>query len=346
MAILHSTVAVQRGLPSRPADRIEVLDAMRGVAALAVVMYHYCTRYAEVHGGSARPIALEFPWGQYGVDLFFMISGYVIAMTLNRTGRGLDFAVSRFSRLFPAYWVSVLLTYVAVSQFGQAAVPSWHLGLTDLVWNLTMLQEFVHRPSVDGVYWTLTIELRFYALMFLCHALGATRRPALLVSVWLVLCLSQQIMPGFLRVNLMLEWFPLFGIGVLAFAARQSGWTWTYMLVFVFALGINALNRGLEAGLIGGVLSAIFIGLITKIRARVPSGLLWLGSISYPLYLLHQYIGFIVIWHLPNAWGWILAVAVSLGLAWLVHRYVEDPTMQWIRRSYKQWQHDKITQNA
>jgi len=92
---------------SSPGPRLAQLDALRGVAALLVVGFHYTTRFDQLYGHAGEPL-LSLPWGHYGVNLFFMISGFVIFMTLERTQRATDFVVSRFSRLYPAYWGALL----------------------------------------------------------------------------------------------------------------------------------------------------------------------------------------------------------------------------------------------
>src|SRR2546423_3808210 len=88
--------------------RLAELDALRGVPVLMVLAYHYTTRFGELFPLAAAPAS--FPFGAYGVELFFVISGFVIFMTLDRSERPADFLPARFSRLYPAYWAAVLTT--------------------------------------------------------------------------------------------------------------------------------------------------------------------------------------------------------------------------------------------
>jgi peptidoglycan/LPS O-acetylase OafA/YrhL len=92
-------------------SRLVEIDALRGVAALAVVLFHYTTHFTKLFGASPPP-TISFSMGHYGVNLFFIISGFVIFMTLEKTLRPMDFVVSRFSRLFPTYWVAIVLRVV------------------------------------------------------------------------------------------------------------------------------------------------------------------------------------------------------------------------------------------
>ena len=88
------------------------LDALRGIAAFSVVLFHYTARYDSIYGHSNR-LLFKFNYGHLGVNLFFIISGFVIFMTLDRTKSVIDFVVARFSRLYPAYWTALALTFKA-----------------------------------------------------------------------------------------------------------------------------------------------------------------------------------------------------------------------------------------
>ena len=131
--------------------RLAEIDALRGVAALAVVLFHYTTRFVELYAPAATP-SFAVPLGHYGVNLFFIISGFVIFMTLARTQRSMDFVVSRFSRLFPAYWAAIAITYAITSQFG---LPGKEVSAMQALANVFMVHGVFRVPHVDGVYWTL-----------------------------------------------------------------------------------------------------------------------------------------------------------------------------------------------
>src|SRR4051812_2873794 len=147
-------------------------DALRGVAALAGVLFFYTNRYTELFQ-PAPPPAASFPGGQYGVNLFFIISGFVIFMTLEKTRRPMDFVVSRFSRLFPAYWVAIALTFSITHWLG---LPGKLVDGGAALANMIMVHGLLRVPHVDGVYWTLEVELLFYCGMLLLYRLGRLDR--------------------------------------------------------------------------------------------------------------------------------------------------------------------------
>ena len=116
-------------------ERIAELDVLRGVAAVWVMLFHYTVRWFE------QPGPPQSPFGEYAVHLFFMISGFVIFMTLRNTRTGADFVVSRFSRLYPAYWAAVLVTasvMTFIPPFAKSAVTFPQVAV-----NLTMLQQWL-----------------------------------------------------------------------------------------------------------------------------------------------------------------------------------------------------------
>ena len=170
--------------------RIQELDALRGLAAMAVVLFHFSFRYYELFGesgvsgvDSADPGGL-FRTGYLGVHLFFIVSGFVIFMTVDRTESPVDFVFSRFSRLYPTYWAGVLVTTLVVA---LGWLPNMRRTFGEVLVNLTMLHEFWGVRPVEGVYWTLTRELIFYGIVLTVFSLGLIRFWIPLAYSWLAI---------------------------------------------------------------------------------------------------------------------------------------------------------------
>jgi peptidoglycan/LPS O-acetylase OafA/YrhL len=147
-------------------DRLVALDIFRVFAAVSVVFFHYF--FGAVINGSVSyshlPTVLQAvsSYGYLGVQFFFMISGFVIAMSIKDRG-AVDFVLARFYRLFPAYWVCVLITASVI-----LLVPTglFHFNTNYFLLNLTMLQRFFDIPHLDKSYWSLTYEVIFYFWVF------------------------------------------------------------------------------------------------------------------------------------------------------------------------------------
>ena len=335
---------------AEPSSRLLQIDALRGVAALAVVLFHYTTRFAELYRPSTAT-AFSVPWGFYGVNLFFIISGFVIFMTLDRARRPMDFVVSRFSRLYPTYWAAIALTFAVVHLLG---LPGKEVDLLTAVKNLSMLQGLFGVPAVDSVYWTLEIELLFYAgmlLLFWLKRLAMVHRLALgLLAVrWLDFFGAPLLgihLPWTLGHLLILPYLPWFALGLAIYTlsdlvavpqpqqrdAKVSAAVALLTLAVTESLALGALGVGLAAPL--------FLAARGGLPVLRQAGVVWLGSISYPLYLLHENIG----WSLMlaalrqgldlNAAAGLTLLAVLL-LAHGVSRAIEMPAMRRIRQAYR-----------
>jgi len=325
--------------------RLVEIDALRGLAALAVVLFHYTTRYGQLYGHGTAPL-FSAPWGHLGVNLFFIVSGFVIFMTLERTRRPLDFVVSRFSRLYPSYWAAIVLTFT-VTHIGGMVREQVTLPVALL--NLTMLQEFLKVPSVDGAYWTLAIELVFYAWMLLLFRLRLLARIHWFVAALLVLRVvyhGAAVLAGVelswtLGRLLLLATMPWFGSGIMLYrraaGAPRASRDWAVIAAAVATLWI-ADGAGMALLLAGlcGVVHAATRGWLPVLRWR---GLAALGGVSYALYLVHENVGWTVI-RTAEARGLSADAAIALALfasgllAWLVTRCVEQPALRRIRIWY------------
>jgi peptidoglycan/LPS O-acetylase OafA/YrhL len=336
--------------PQRP-PRLQILDGLRLFAALAVVGWHLVAAPTAgwAAGGHADfgPFAAISRYGWLGVELFFLISGFVIC--LSSWGRRVgDFAASRVVRLYPAYWLAVLISAAVLALFGGRAV-TW----PQTAANLTMLQNPLGVPDVDPSYWTLAVELRFYLFFAIVVALGVTYRRVvyfcviwLAVSVfvsgqpWLAWLISAENAPYFIA-GMALFLIHRFGATPLLWAIVTASWLVALYRVdshVTAALGEHEPSAWVPAALI----VTGFFTLMSLIAAGYGNRITWpwlvtAGALTYPLYLLHQTLGVTVVGglrgHVPS---WLLLIALVgalLGLAWLVHRYVERPLAAWLKRA-------------
>lgn len=325
--------------------RLEELDALRGLAALGVVIYHYTTFYQWQHGHQ-QPLGFGFPAGNYGVHLFFLISGFVIFMTLDRARSAADFAVSRFSRLFPAYWTALALTALVVYAIGM---PQQRPDVATLLANTTMLQEILGFEDVDGSYWTLQVELFFYAQMLCWFSLRQLHRIPWVVAGWLLLTLGYALAlrKGWhfsytARVLLNLLYIPYFALGILFYRLHVARGSRAVNVAIILACLVT-IRVAYEpvyfavALFCTAVFGLFLAGGLRWLRQRV---FLFFGAISYSLYLLHQAIGFAVIHRLERLGvhslaAISLALGLAVALATVLNRCVERPAMRAIRQRWQ-----------
>ncbi|MER6444926.1 acyltransferase family protein [Streptomyces venezuelae] len=331
-----------------PGGRLAVLDGIRVLAALGVLFYHY---FALESAWGKAP-AEVFPhahrlavYGWLGVEIFFLVSGFVICMSAWGRGVG-DFAVSRISRLFPAYWAAVAFTSLVL--FLSPEVRA--LGrFSDVMVNLSMLQGGVGVANIDDAYWTLFVELKFYVLFAIVVMRGVTYRNCVLFcAVW---TLAGVVAPG--ADSGVLSFFasssssPYFIAGIGFYLMRRfrpNAVLWGVVGVqfllaqhYVHARMISSLGRAatertpawpahLVIALGFALMAAIALGALDGVRWR------WLphaGALTYPLYLIHMMAGLTLIHHFRGEAAPVPLVigvtATMLALAWLIHRLVERP---------------------
>ena len=329
-----------------PRRRVLELDALRGLAALSVAVFH-CTDHYGREIGHTVPPAFGFPPGNYGVQLFFLISGFVIFMTLERTRSAADFVVSRFSRLFPAYWASIIVTATVVYTIGM---PQQKLAGWDLALNLTMVQQILGVEHLDGSYWTLQIELFFYIQMLFWFSLGQLQRIRWIIVAWLLLSLvsafwEQVVGHPFsytLREILILRYIPFFAVGILFYRiwTRPAEARTDCLLILASLAAIGITLPPVYLAVAAFCIAVFWLFVAGRLQWLRLGPFVFLGTISYSEYLLHQAIGFTIIWHLEmigfsGTEAATAAIMTTAALAVLLTFLIERPAMRAIRSAWK-----------
>ena len=296
-------------------ERYYILDGARFFAAISVVFYHYFSS-GPGHTGVDINLQLvptrEFPelypffkFGFLGVNLFFLISGFVIfASAHNRNA--ITFALLSWVRLYPTYWAAVTLTTFVHYLYLQ---ENFSITLPEFIANLSMLNNYVGIENIDPVYWTLQVELQFYACIFLLLLFRIFTYYKIWLSVWLFSCIVYAItsQPFFLSWFISPEYSSYFISGIVFYIARKQGFNRYLYIVLLssYILSINnipaqislyTINPSLQDNIIGIVITSsfylfFFALTIGKVKTNKSSLLLLLGGITYPLYLIHLVAG-------------------------------------------------------
>ncbi|WP_218034796.1 acyltransferase family protein [Acrocarpospora corrugata] len=321
-----------------------MLDLLRFVAALGVVLFHFGETRAWGTPNAFPALSAVTMFGSYGVRLFFMISGFVILMSAWGRSTG-EFAASRIARLYPAYWASVIV----LGALALAGLITDHRPtVSELLANLTMLQHGMKVRDLEIVYWTLWQELVFYVMIGCFSAVGITYRRCLgFMAGWtFLLLIGERLDISLLKVVLVQFSAPYFIAGMALFLIYRFGgsllpWLFVataWILALVQLLGerppaVTRFGEATGSALAVGVISLIFLVMCLVALGKL-DGLDWkwftvLGAVTYPLYLFHHHIGFLLIQWLHPILGNRLTLPVVLltvvGVAWLVYRLVEVP---------------------
>jgi peptidoglycan/LPS O-acetylase OafA/YrhL len=330
------------------AQRLKVLDAFRAVAILAVLLHHYLVRWAppdyEINlYGYQHVYSRWLDLGALGVQFFFMISGFVIFMTLEHCKHAFEFWLRRVARLYPAYLVCTAITFVTANILGPRVFFS---SLGDFLASLDFLAAYIQgRKFVEPAVWSLVVEIQFYFIIGVIFAFAKQR----VIAVWicflgvgLVLwCLGRSeelhVFRSIAKYVFLLPYMPQFTAGMVfyrMYSGRRSGcWGMSSMALLTYAT-VNAgepIATHFAQAVMIGCFVFFFLGYLKWLAIRP---LVFIGNISYPLYLIHQYVGvslirrFTLSLGLPDLAAAFGAASICALVAYAVTRTIEIPAKQ------------------
>lgn len=319
-------------------SRILELDVFRGWAALSVVLAHLCPDVLE-GDRICNGILSGFDAG-LAFRLFFIISGYVILMTIRRCEDPFAFVVSRAARLLPVYLVSVLIMYGLRVMEHPEDFTFIRFPWFEVMANLAMVPEFLGVPLVTGVIWTLQVELVFYVFMVFVHSLGLIQwMDRICFSIVALALLIQAEWGSGVFPQAWMQQFilyaPFFVIGVLFRSFREEGISRFRVVGLILAIGGAVWAEQTQYVLVGtGVFFLMEMGLLTVLCVKP---LIWLGSISYALYLIHNDLG---LWiqrglmeRIGSGWAsFLISLGAVVGIAQLMTYWVDRPMGRWVKK--------------
>lgn len=324
-----------------PRQHFTSIDALRGFAALSVVLFHI--------GGAGLP-KLSSPltsrltfWGWTGVEVFFVISGFVIPFVLMKgryrwSGAGL-FLTRRFIRIWPPSAILIGLTvlqYAIVNRMGQGDPAGWtQLSSGGIAANLLYIVPFTDYRWLNGILWTLSVEFQYY--LFLALAFPLMARHAGWIAAFALASLGTALLP-FAEQAQFLKYAVYFAMGGLALLYREGRIGRSAMLaVLVVMTAVAAVQLGQlpTAFAVATTLAIAFV----PIRSRL---FVFLGSISYSLYLVHMLVvssaEYVIIRLFapdtaPERFAAQLAcLAIAILGAWLFYQLIERHFVTWSQR--------------
>lgn len=306
---------------------------LRGIAAVSVAFFHFTMGMTP----SFFKSACSFGW--LGVDIFFVISGFVIPYSLAHSGYQLRldyprFLLKRVLRLHPAYLASVVLA-LGLNHV-SAALPIFQgaplsLSVVGLALHAPLLNDILGYAWVQPIYWTLAIEMQFYIIVGLLFPFFVASRLTPLYTITALLSLSLLPLPGIWIVRSL----SLFVMGILTFLFLRSRLSsQMYLLTLSLAGGACGHVLGWPAAIVGTLTSLA----IAYVRIPFPRYLIALGTLSYSLYLVHLPIGTRLV-HLAKRLPMggipleivitVAALSLSIVAAWAWFRWIEQPSQRW-----------------
>lgn len=314
---------------------IPVLDSLRALAAMAVCIFHFVV--GPINFINNEAILNFFGYGKYGVQLFFVISGFIIPWSLNikkyQIQSYFKFLIKRLVRLEPPYLFSVLLVLLLffIRYYFLNEIDSRHFTFTQVILHIGYLIPFFENYHwINEVYWTLAIEFQFYIFIGVAYfALSSNYFYFRLLSFLSVLILhfigSDQFLP---------YWLPVFLLGNLLFLLKTKKiGEIEYYILTVITLGFILISMSLPI-FISSLLPVIFILYFEKLNFVIGT---WFGKISYSIYLVHTIIGSAIInvlsHYVSNSFGKFLVVLTgiicTILFSYLTYIYVEKKSQKY-----------------
>lgn len=330
--------------PAIDKGRMECLDFLRGIAALGVCLYHCC--FADTIMPHKAQLASLAQFGDKGVQVFFILSGFVIPYSLSRQSYTLTsagrFLLRRLLRIQPAYIVAVALSVLV---FGFLLKRPGFYDFGDLAANIVYFVPFVDSPWFLNVSWTLGVEAQFYILLSVSYPLlvsnsNFVRRLAF--ACFVLLCFTSKILPAAINPWYVLPtWTPFFATGLLLFlfhlrkiSRKEFFITSTCMVALLFFEYTKLLT-------LVTLLTGFLILWLPSEKKLIGH---FLGKISYSLYLVHLPIiillaelikPFGIIDRFPNCSVILLALS-SIAASIPFYHFLEKPSVGWAKKLGKQ----------
>lgn len=326
-------------LENRKVERITELDSLRGIAALCVVLYHFSHSY-NVNTESNFNAGLDFKYGHFGVPLFFIISGFVIFMTINKVKTPAEFVYKRFIRLYPAFWICLIITFLGVRFWG--ILPSLIVTWRDAALNLTMFYRvfrvFTDIKDVDVAYWSLLPELQFYFLIFIVFLFKQINKIKIICLVWLLGVIVDTFFFQIKYLGLLIDFtfggFFIAGILFYKIKINKEEGILNHLFIFLtMIVNVMMYNKiGHEGATVAIVLvyALFYLFIYNMLNFLNNKILFFLGTISYPLYLIHQNLGYCMIKQFEisgfsGIYILLFLVLFFIGIATIITFYLEKP---------------------
>lgn len=321
-------------------QKISIVHTLRGIAALMVAGHHLLhPQLTKIYD----PVFAHFTqWGRHGVEIFFVISGFVLPYSMNKAGYIRSdffwFLLKRAVRILPASYVAILLLlamyWLPVLLFHKRieGVPAHIYYFDALISNLTLTAPYFGKGWYNGVFWTLSLEFQFYLFIGLVFPWLASRKIHLFL-------LASPLLGFLLRESYTVYFFQyasVFNLGIVAYKLHDKSFDLktaytqvAFQVLFCyFTLGLLPMAFGLGTFLLISY---------TQYENKLFN---WLGNISYSVYLNHHLAIYVLeavikrIVPMENNLPLQLTVALAhlAGILWLGHLtyvYIEKPFLKY-----------------
>lgn len=316
------------------------IEGLRGCALILVLIYHFFCRYQQIFPieGYICPYIIT-TFGNLGVMIFLMITGYFT----KSSGGGYKLILKRVFRLWPSYFVAITSCFVVMCFF---PLPERSVSFGNYLLNVLFINGFLGKDYVDGAHWYLTTLLG----CILCYSIIQKHKQKmrnilyllwllLLVIIWLLSVKINSSYGKWIQIVFRVlggEYAPVMLCGTLMGIHKNQRSKMLYKIVFTtLVLGEVVLFLGTDKIyllILGTVV--VYSATLEKLQILSSPIMVWMGTVSYSVYLIHQNIGYVILngirafWGTYELWMSVAVMGIMFGIGVLLYHSVERKSLK------------------
>lgn len=288
---------------SKTKCRNKQIESLRGLAVFLILVYHMYCRFAQLYLNTNYLILQYF--GSLGTSFFLIITCFYLGNSVFQQHKFsfYIFLKKKISRLWPTYAICVILIFIVLYTFPlPGRTPNWK----DLILNIFFINGYIGTPYIDGSHWYLTTILSFFIVIGFFKAIHISQK-WWSYTIWIIFGVVSKYLKLTVLSNILGNRFIGYAIiGILLYAVFYTnkkltiGWTFNFVISIVYIFCIAGIKYGIELLIVIPLFLAAQRNKLSVLERRL---LIKLGTVSYPIYLIHQNIGFVIEFELMNYFG-------------------------------------------
>ena len=317
------------------------VESLRGLTMILVLVFHLFCRYQQIYENRYPTFLLINRWGVVSYVMFFLMSGYFL--TFEKKG-GIALFYKRLSKLWPTYVVTITIVFI-ITRFWN--LPERTVSFVEYLWNLLFINGFVKIAYIDGAHWYLTVLVACICIYCLVLLINKEKKRIAIMLAWLLVTtminmLQTRIGSGVLSVLLNLlggQYMPMILMGSAMAYISKSETRHLGILLASACIGSTSIMLGPLFALVLIVDVIVFtLTLCLQFPTWINSLLGWFARVSYPVYLIHSTVGYLLIYYLSRVrngytvWISFGVTILMLGAGCALHVLVEKPVARFTSR--------------
>ena len=310
------------------------IEGLRGISVIIIVLYHVFYRYQQIYLNN-EIVSMQY-WGSFGVTLFLIISSYFIGNFHYKNESYLKVIGNKILRLWPCYFLCITITFIITKGF---PLPGRTVNFFEYFLNILFINGFVNIAYVDGAHWYLTVLISITIVLYGISHLKISNKMHSYI-IWMGVVAVLKVFKFNQLANLIggsYVGIACIGIAIRNIVEKTSNNKWIQLIFISWIYTGIMLGIGYACILI--ITIPLFMAVVLKkVKLLENRILVYIGGISYPLYLIHQNISFIIQFYLSkiigsfNYYYAFISLIVVFVISIIINFYIEKPIQEKIKK--------------